>query len=132
MHLTKFRKSEKWKNKKLKFVNENCIYCSIYYFSKQLICLLHTYSLSRQLKHHQLRIRRENFISIEIILNVFNALPKSLFWLWDNFCLFQLASSGNFLYCQICKSYCPLRKKRRTLLPEGTDVHIWQHIHQKD
>ena len=78
MHLTKFRKSEKWKNKKLKFVNENCIYYSIYYFSKQLICLLHTYSLSRQLKPHQLRIRRENFISIEIILNVFNALPVSL------------------------------------------------------
>ena len=23
------------------------------------------------------------------------------------------------------------RKKRCTLLPLGTDVHIWQHIHQK-
>ena len=28
MHLTKFPKSEKWKSAKLKFVNENCIYCS--------------------------------------------------------------------------------------------------------
>ena len=28
--------------------------------------------------------------------------------------------------------YCPFRKKRCALLPEGTDVHIQQHIHQKD
>ena len=28
MHLTKFPKSEKWKSAKLKFVNENYIYCS--------------------------------------------------------------------------------------------------------
>ena len=25
-----------------------------------------------------------------------------------------------------------LRKKRSPFLPEGTDAHIWQHIHQKD
>ena len=27
--------------------------------------------------------------------------------------------------------YRPLRKKRCPLLPVGTDVHIWQHIHQR-
>ena len=29
--------------------------------------------------------------------------------------------------------YCSLKKRERhTILPEGTDVHIQQHIHQKD
>ena len=28
--------------------------------------------------------------------------------------------------------YCPLRKKSFTFLSEGTNVHIQQHIHQKD
>ena len=28
--------------------------------------------------------------------------------------------------------FCPLIKKKCTLLPEGTYVHIQQHIHQKD
>ena len=28
--------------------------------------------------------------------------------------------------------YYPLGKKRHNILPEGTDVHIQQHIHQKD
>ena len=37
-----------------------------------------------------------------------------------------------FLWCQVRTFYSPLRKKRYTLLPEGTDVHIQQHIHQKD
>ena len=31
----------------------------------------------------------------------------------------------NLLCCQMCTFYCPLRKKRCTLLPEETDVHIW-------
>ena len=32
----------------------------------------------------------------------------------------------------MCIFYCLLRKKRCTLLPDGTDVRIQQHIHQKD
>ena len=28
--------------------------------------------------------------------------------------------------------YCPLRKESYTIPPEGTDVHILQHTHQKD
>ena len=38
----------------------------------------------------------------------------------------------NLLCCQMCTFYCPLRKKRCTLLPEGTDVPIQQYIYQKD
>ena len=34
----------------------------------------------------------------------------------------------NLLCCQMCTFYSPLRKNRCTVLPEGTDVHIWQHI----
>ena len=40
--------------------------------------------------------------------------------------------SVNLPWCQVCTFYCPLRKKRCTLLPEGKDVHIQQHIHQRD
>ena len=43
-----------------------------------------------------------------------------------------LCLSVNLLWCQVCTFYCHLRKKRSILLPEGTDVHIRQHIHQKD
>ena len=46
--------------------------------------------------------------------------------------LFQLVSSVNLLFCQMCTFYCPLRKKWCTLLPEEIDVHIWNHIHQED
>ena len=38
----------------------------------------------------------------------------------------------NLLCCQMCTFYCPLRKKRSTLFPHGTDLNIWQHIYQKD
>ena len=31
-----------------------------------------------------------------------------------------------------CIFYCFPRKKRCTFLPEGTDIHIQQHNHQKD
>ena len=48
MHLTNFHKSEKWKNKKLKFANENYLLFRSYYFSKQPICILYTYSLNMQ------------------------------------------------------------------------------------
>ena len=40
--------------------------------------------------------------------------------------------SVNLLWCQVCTFYCPLRKKRCTLLSETKDVHIQQHIHKKD
>ena len=93
--------------------------------------------ICRQIKYHQLRIKTETFISLEIILNVFNVrhyhFPlKSLFWFLRQIRLFDLASSLDLLCCQVCTFYCPLIRKRCTLLPERTDVHIWQHIHQKD
>ena len=40
--------------------------------------------------------------------------------------------SLNLLWCQLCTFYCPLRKKRYTFVAEGTDVHMEQHIHQKE
>ena len=42
-----------------------------------------------------------------------------------------LCLSVNLLWCQVCTFYCPLKKKRCTLFPEGTDIHNQQHIHQK-
>ena len=42
-----------------------------------------------------------------------------------------LCLSVNLLWCQVCTFYCPLRKKRYIVLPEGKDVHI-QHNHQRD
>ena len=44
---------------------------------------------------------------------------------------FLLESSVNLLWYHVCAFYCSLRKKSSSLLPEGTDVHIQQHIHQK-
>ena len=55
------------------------------------------------------------------------AIAPYLFILVGVLCL-----SVNLLWCQICTFHCPLRNKRCTLLPEITDVHIEQHIHQKD
>ena len=43
-----------------------------------------------------------------------------------------LCLSVNLQWCQVCTFYCPFRKKWCTVLPEGTDKHIQQHIHQKD
>ena len=40
--------------------------------------------------------------------------------------------SVNLLCCEGCTFYCPLKKKRYNLLPEGTDLHIWPYIHQID
>ena len=64
MHLTKFCKSKKWKkkirNKGIIFQNNWSAYC---------IAILW---ICRQIKHHQLWIRNEIFISLEIILNAFN------------------------------------------------------------
>ena len=52
----------------------------------------------------------------------------------NHFCLFQLAPwlSVNFLWRQECTCYCATRKKRYTLLPEGTEVHIQQQNHKND
>ena len=93
--------------------------------------------ICRQPKYHQLRMKSEICISLEIILNAFNVwqyhVPlKSLFRLWHHCRLFQLVPSVNLLCCQMCTFYCPLRIKRSTLLPEGASAHIWKHIHQKD
>ena len=44
----------------------------------------------------------------------------------------DLYMSVSLVWCQVCTFYCPLRKKRCTLLPEGKNVHIKQQIHQKD
>ena len=80
-------------------------------------------------------------ISLKVTLNIFKCLiPSStkiltmatspfLFIFVGVLCV---CLSVNLLWCQLCKFYCPLRKKRFTLLPEGTDVHIQQYIHQKD
>ena len=40
--------------------------------------------------------------------------------------------SVNLQWCQMCTFYCPLGKKRSTLLPESADVRIQQHIHRKN
>ena len=125
-----------------------------YYFSKKLTCVFLCHKdlkkhllikvnikkfseqICRQLKYQQHRIRSKTGISLEIILNVFKCLIvllvplKLLLWQWQHFCLFQLASSVNLLWCQVCIFYCPLRKKRYILLSQCTDVHIQQHIHK--
>ena len=87
------------------------------------------------------RIRGEADISLEITLNAFECLTVSLF---------QNPYFGNgtsFVYfvcvCTIFKSaILPIvnflntvpweRRDALLLLPEGKDVNIWQHIHQKD
>ena len=71
-------------------------------------------SICRQPKHHQLRIRSEILILLEIILNAFNVWQyhfrlKTLFWQKCHFRLFQFASSVNLLCCYMCTFYCPLR-----------------------
>ena len=83
------------------------------------------------IKTSSTRIKSEIFISLETILYVFSVWQyhfplKSLFWLQHHFRLVQLVSSVSLLDSQMCKFYCPLRRNR------GTDVPIWQHIHQTD
>ena len=55
------------------------------------------------------------------------AIAPYLFISVDVLCL-----SVNLLWCQLCTFYCPFRKKRYTLISKGKDVHIQQHIRQKD
>ena len=61
------------KNKKLKFLNENYICCSwgIIFQNNWSVYCIPILWICRQLKHHQLRIRNEIFILLEIILNAF-------------------------------------------------------------
>ena len=66
--------------------------------------------------------------SIPSSTKIFNlATALFLFILVGFLCL-----SVNLLCCQECTFYCTLWKKRCTLLPDGTDKHIQQHIHEKD
>ena len=59
---------------------------------------------------------------------------KILMLTTDHFCLFQLVPClpVNLPWCQECMFYCATRKKRYTILPEGTDIHIQQHNCRKD
>ena len=63
MHLTKFRKSEKWKNKKLKFVSENYIYCSqaIIFQNNWFVYYIPILWIYMQARYHKLRIRNGMF-----------------------------------------------------------------------
>ena len=77
---------------------------------------------------------------IPLEITVFKCLIVSLVplqfsrWQQHHFYLFQLVSTVCLWICccQQCTFYCPLRKNRCTLIPDGTDIHIKQHIHQKD
>ena len=53
--------------------------------------------------------------------------------LLHHFCFFYLVSclSVNLLWCQEYIFYCATRKRRYTLLLEGTDIHSQQQNHQK-
>ena len=82
-------------------------------------------------------MRTEIGISLEIILYAFKCLAESLsaqiFVLaWAPTSLISDKILCEFTILPDVYIYCPLRKRRCALLPEGTDVHIWQHIHQKD
>ena len=93
--------------------------------------------ISRKLKYHQHRIRCKTGILLEIILDLFKCFSvwlvplKFLIRSWHHFCLFYLVSSVSLVWCQVCTFCFPLRNMRCTLLPEGTDVHIPKHIHEK-
>ena len=85
-------------------------------------------------------IRSKTGISLEITLDVCKCLivslvlTKFLLCQQHHFCLFQLVPclSVNLPWCQECIFYCACRKKRYTILPEGTDIYIQQHNRQKD
>ena len=89
--LLSFVNQKNQKNKKLKFVNENYIYCSegIIFPNNWSIYCVPILWICRQLKHHQSTIRSEIFILLEIILNAFfnvwqyHFRLKSLFWLYE-------------------------------------------------
>ena len=108
----------------------------VLFFKTTDLYTVYLFWISRQLKHHKRRIRSEISILLEVILNAFNVWqyhfrPKFLFWLLRRFYLFQFAFTVNLLFCYMCTFYWPLRKKRCTILPVGTNVHVCQHIHQK-
>ena len=122
------------KDKKLKFVNNNYIYWYRYYFSKQLICILYTYSLNMQTtKTSSSRIRSETFILLEIILNVFNV------WQYHFRIKILILAIVTLLFISVCilcefailldvYILLSLRKKKCTILPVGTDLaHVAVH-----
>ena len=93
--------------------------------------------MRRQLRYYQRMVRSEIRILLEIVLNISKCLTvscptKFLLRQWHQFCLFQLAYSMNLVCSQMCTFFCPLWKRRFSLLPAGTHIHIWQHIQQKD
>ena len=98
---------------------------SINYFSEYIF---------RQLKWHQHKIRSKTDISSEITVNVCKySLPSFNKTLTLTTAPFLVPSlSANLPWCQECIFYCGPRKKRYTLPPEGTDIHIQQHNHRKD
>ena len=107
VHLTKFCKSEKWKKLievlLMKIISTFPKVYIIFQNNWSVYCI-HILWICRQLKHHQLRIRSEIFISLEIILNAFNVWQyhfrlKYLFSILCHFPLFQFASSLNLLCC---------------------------------
>ena len=70
------------------------------------------------------------FISINFFWNI-NLSYCSIFALTHiKYCLKKLPV--NLLWCQEYIFYCAPMKKKYTLLPEGTDIHIKQHNHWKD
>ena len=74
--------------------------------------------MCRQLKHHQLRIRSEIFISLEIILNAFNVWQyhfplKSLFWLYYHL----------FISVSILREFAMLSDRYILLSPQEEEMH---------
>ena len=67
-----------------------------------------------------------------MIVDSITFYSNPFFQLMRQFCLFQLASSVNLICCQKCMCYRTFGKKRCAVLPEGTDVHIWKQINQKE
>ena len=91
--------------------------------------------ICRQLKYYQLRIKSEIGILLEIIRHAFKCLtvPLSTEILILTIALLSFISLSILWTCYAVRCvtfYCSLRKKTSTLLPEGTDVHIWKHIYQ--
>ena len=68
MHLTKFRKWKKWKKWEIEVCPWKLYLLSLsYYFSKQLICILYTYSLNIQ-------TTKTSSVLLEIIINTFDCM----------------------------------------------------------
>ena len=138
IHLKKFCKSEKCK----KIRNWYVLMKIISTVSKVLFCQSNwsTYCvpilwICGQLKHHQLRIRR----SFDVAKNYSEYFYFIAVSFWTYIFILAIVPLLFISVCILCKfamlldMYILLSpgKKRCTLLSVGTNVHIWQHIHQK-